>query len=398
MDSLGRFGYEPLLNLATGRPVGVQIRRMLALDRVEEVARSSTWGARQLAEFDSGVTVTSVLHGVDYDATVPLHVDVLADTVVGARGRIAQLPRRLRERTPDRPVPPIMLEVNPAMLSAVGPRALAQGTAELRAGGFGIGLDGVGTGFGLDLVARLGPDLVTIEQSVVERLPWDRRAAVVTRSVLEVCAEVGARVAATGVTSVDELAALREVGIGWAQGPLFGALRRTPSTTGVLLPVELMPHPGEPRRLRPTADARVAPGRSATVPVFTLGGAAVTLPADVKAEAVRQAMADHPQAGSVVLLDVDGRPTGFLDRNRFMLAISGPFGRALFADRPAATLADHPRTAGLDADVRETLSRCLAGDRERSYDDVVLVDGGGICTGIVRVGDLLQEATGNPAA
>jgi hypothetical protein len=48
--------------------------------------------------------------------------------------------------------------------------------------------------------------------------------------------------------------------------------------------------------------------------------------------------------------------------------------------------------------VRAALQFCLSGDRERSYDDVVLLDDAGACAGIVRVTDLLQEATGATSA
>ncbi|WP_345606476.1 hypothetical protein [Pseudonocardia adelaidensis] len=50
------------------------------------------------------------------------------------------------------------------------------------------------------------------------------------------------------------------------------------------------------------------------------------------------------------------------------------------------------------ADVRTALRSCLAGDRERSYDDIVLLDDAGVCTGIVRVTDLLPEATAATSA
>lgn len=124
----------------------------------------------------------------------------------------------------------------------------------------------------------------------------------------------------------------------------------------------------------------------------------MSLPHDVTAESVRLALADHPQAGSVVLLDPHRRPTGFLDRNRFMLAISGPFGRALYADRPAASLAEDPRTLPLRTELRAAMTFCLSGDRSRSYDDLVLLDGELACAGVVRVTDLLQEVAGSPAA
>jgi hypothetical protein len=203
--------------------------------------------------------------------------------------------------------------------------------------------------------------------------------------VVEVCRAVGVRVAAAGVSTPEQLAAVRDLGITWAQGSLLAEPRRRPSTEGILLPADLMP------RRRPVVPAQRTEAPPA--PVAGLGQAAITLWDDVPAESVRQALADHPQAGSVVLLDSSGRPTGFLDRNRFMLAISGPFGRALYANRPARALAEPPRTLPARTDVRTALQFCLSGDRERSYDDIVLLDDAGACSGIVRVTDLLQEAT-----
>ena len=82
MSDHGRFAFEPLLNLVNGRPVGMEVLRRQARDQARIVAANAVWGTRQLAEFDSGIAIASVLHGTDYDATVPLHVDLLADTVV----------------------------------------------------------------------------------------------------------------------------------------------------------------------------------------------------------------------------------------------------------------------------------------------------------------------------
>jgi EAL domain-containing protein (putative c-di-GMP-specific phosphodiesterase class I) len=397
MSDHGRFTFEPLLNLVNGRPVGMEVRRCQARDQVEIVARHSVWGTRQLAEFDSGIAIASVLAGTGYDATVPLHVDVLADTVVVARRRVRQLRTSLLNREHGGLTPPMLLEINPA-LSAAPPDALAAGVAELRADGFGIGFDAVGRGFGLDLIAELEPDLVKIDSGLVARLPHAPRARAVVQALLEVCRAVGVRAAATGVSTPDELAAVRDHGIPWAQGPLLAAPRRRPSTAGILLPVDLMP------RMRAPKPQPAAPPAAPAVPqlprpsVADLVQAAVALPESVTAETVRQALADHPQSASVVLLDPRGRPTGFLDRNRFMLAISGPFGRALYANRPALALAEQPRTILADADVRSALQFCLSGDRSRSYDDLVLLDGDRACAGIVRVTDLLQEATGSPSA
>ncbi|GAA2539798.1 EAL domain-containing protein [Pseudonocardia hydrocarbonoxydans] len=392
MSDHGRFAFEPVLNLVTGRPVGMEVVRQQARDQMSRVAANAVWGTRQLAEFDSGIAIASVLHGTRYDATVPLHVDVLADTVVAARRRVRQVRSSLRGRDPSLPVPPMLLDVNPA-LSAAPPDALAEGIAELRAEGFGIGFDGVGRGFGLDLVAELEPDLVTIDTHLVARLPTDPRARTVVGALCDVARAVSVRVCAAGVATTDQLAAVRDHGIPWGQGPLLAGPQRRPSTAGILLAPELLPRSVRPARA-PSPVPRALPAPSGPT-LAELAQAAVSLPDRATAESARQAFADHPQAGSVVLLDAERRPTGFLDRSRFLLAISGPFGRALYANRPATSLAEPPRTHPVDAGLPSAVACCLGGDRSRSYDDLVLVDGAGACTGVVRVTDLLAEATGS---
>jgi hypothetical protein len=164
--------------------------------------------------------------------------------------------------------------------------------------------------------------------------------------------------------------------------------------------VELMPQAHAARQPSQHAPATVGQQQPQQTrhTLSDLAQAAVALPETATAEKVRQALADHPQAGSVVLLDANGRPTGFLDRNRFMLAISGPFGRALYANRPAMALAEQPRTIPTTVDARGALQFCLSGDRSRSYDDLVLLDGNRVCIGIVRVTDIVQEAAGSPSA
>lgn len=394
MSDHGRFAFEPLFNLVNGRPVGMEVLRRQARDQVRLVAANAVWGTRQLAEFDSGIAISSVLHGTDYDASVPLHVDILADTVVSARRRVQQVRSSLERREADRAIPAMLLEINPA-LSAAPPDALAEGIAELRADGFGIGFDGVGRGFGLDLLAELEPDLVKIDADLVARLPVDPRARAVVTAIGDVCRAVGVRICATGVGTPDQLAAVRDHGIPWAQGPLLAEPQRRPSTGGIGLAPELLPRFA--RRPSPSPTPRVEP-RPTEPTVAELAQAAVSLPEGATAESARQALADHPQAGSVLLLDRHRRPTGFLDRNRFMLAISGPFGRALYANRPASSLAEPPRTYPAHADLRSAMAFCLGGDRTRSYDDLVLLDADGACAGVVRVTDLLAEATGSPSA
>ncbi|WP_214364270.1 EAL domain-containing protein [Pseudonocardia sp. H11422] len=390
MTEYERFTFEPIFNLQTARVIGFEIQPRNPRDQVAVRSVGTVWGTRQIVDLDAGIALASLAFAAEYDATVPLHVNVLADTVVASRRRLRSMLDGLAQR--DQVMPPVVLEINPAT-SAAPVEALIEGLAELRSWGFRIALDGVGRGFGLDLVPTIRPDLVKLDAHLVAALPGAGPAEVVVRAVCDVCAAVGVRMTATAVSGREELAPLRELGVSWAQGPLLAPPRRRPSTGGVQLPLDLVALAADRtpalREGRPSPSPRPRP-RPALV--RELAQAAVSLPDTVTAEAARRALADHPQAGGLVLLGAGRRPTGYLDRNRFMLTISGPYGRALYAARPARTLAEPPRVLGERAPIREALQICLSGDRTRSYDDVVLTGPDGSCAGVVRVADLLQEA------
>jgi hypothetical protein len=120
---------------------------------------------------------------------------------------------------------------------------------------------------------------------------------------------------------------------------------------------------------------------------------AVEVPDTAPGEAVRDAFARNPLAGSVVLVDAARRPVGFLDRNRYMLAVSARYGHALYAGRPARKLAEAPRTVDQGTDPADALERWLTADG-RGFDDIVVVDDAGACAGIVRVAELVTTVVG----
>jgi hypothetical protein len=77
-------------------------------------------------------------------------------------------------------------------------------------------------------------------------------------------------------------------------------------------------------------------------------------------------------------------------RTRFLLAVTGPYGHALHARRAAARLADKPHLVDDDASALTVLDVIAAADRQRSGDDVIVVDAAGRCRGIVRVTELVR--------
>jgi CBS domain-containing protein len=136
----------------------------------------------------------------------------------------------------------------------------------------------------------------------------------------------------------------------------------------------------------------VPEGPPVTDTVAAFAGAAITLPHDVTGDQVREVFRDHQDETVVVLVDQTGNPVGSLDRNRFMLAMSGQFGHALHASRPALRVADQPRTLPSDASAGSALQLLSHGEPSRRNDDIVVTDAQGRCVGVAHVTDLLRGA------
>ncbi|MCT7356088.1 GGDEF domain-containing protein, partial [Streptomyces sp. 15-116A] len=117
---------------------------------------------------------------------------------------------------------------------------------------------------------------------------------------------------------------------------------------------------------------------------------AALLPATASAAQVRALLTGAPEVSGVLLVDRAGVPVRSVHRSRFLLSLSGRYGHALYADRPAAKLGDPPRTVGVNATAWEVLDVVAVGDRGRTSDDVAVVDEHGRCVGVVRLADLVR--------
>ncbi len=200
----------------------------------------------------------------------------------------------------------------------------------------------------------------------------ERPAAV--RAMRTLCEQLGALLSVEGVETEAQCAAARAAGAQLAQGELFAPPTRIPAAD-VYVP---------PR----------APGLAATPPsgpwVREFVRPAALLPDTASAGQVRALLTGSPDVSGVVLVDRDGVPVRSVHRSRFLLSMSGRYGHALYADRPAAKLGDVPRTVGDDATAWEVLDVVAVGDADRTSDDVAVVDRYGRCVGAVRLADLVR--------
>ena len=109
---------------------------------------------------------------------------------------------------------------------------------------------------------------------------------------------------------------------------------------------------------------------------------------EATSEEVLEASSAISALNSVILLDHRERPVAALDRARFLLSITGPYGHALYAKRPARSSLIRrgcsrygPALAAL---------RIAGTDQDRVYDDLIAVNEFGQCRGVVHISDIIR--------
>jgi EAL domain-containing protein (putative c-di-GMP-specific phosphodiesterase class I)/GGDEF domain-containing protein len=373
-----RFAFQPLFNLHTGAVVAIEALARPASRSVYELLRDAA-RAGELLETDVALAAAAVRAAAEHNNVVPLHVNVLAATVSRAAESIGPLLDALRDtgRAPDT----LWLEVG-TPFSRLRRENLRNGLELLRSGGFHIALDGVGDGdVPLSLYTELAPEMIKLDRRIVAGLPTDAGKAALVQALSVLAEHNGAQLVAEGVETELQLAAVRRLGFGLAQGNLLAMAGRRPNvTTTIAAALTKLPE-GE----------LTGPVRRASGPRVTdFLHPAIMLPVSATAEEVRSILANQGAVGGVVLVDEANRPRFTVDRNRFLLAVTGPYGHALHAKRDAARLADRPYVLPSDATALDLLDLLAKAERQRMNDEVVIVDAQDRCLGVVHSADVVR--------
>ncbi|MET7383314.1 GGDEF domain-containing protein [Streptomyces sp. NPDC005526] len=352
-----RFAFQPVVNLATG---GVTALEVLARPETGDVLAE----ARRDPDLDGRLAVLAFRAAARQATPLPLHLNVFAGTLadLGGLGPLHEAVHAAGRMPWE-----VTLDVVPPY-AHVPHQALHEAVGALRGQGFRISADGVGDGDApLRLLADLSPDLLKLDSSMLVH-----PAAV--RAMRTLCEETGALLAVEGVETERQYAVALSAGAQLAQGELFAPPSRLPAAD-VYVPPRF-----------PAVAAASSPGPY----VREFLRPAALLPVDASAGQVRALLTGSPDVSGVLLVDRSGVPVRSVHRSRFLLTMSGRYGHALYADRPAARLGDPPRTVGADATAWEVLDVVAVGGRDRTSDDVAVVDRRGRCVGAVRLADLVR--------
>ena len=93
----------------------------------------------------------------------------------------------------------------------------------LRESGVGLAFDHASDGpLRLDVISRIRPACMRVDQEVIARLPDARDTRALLRAIVGLSHAMSMRVLADGVRTPDQLACLRDLGVDEAQGPHLG--------------------------------------------------------------------------------------------------------------------------------------------------------------------------------
>jgi len=101
-------------------------------------------------------------------------------------------------------------------------RIFRESIAHLRSHGFSVALDDLGAGYNsLSLVAKLRPEYLKLDSSIIRDIQMDTLRSSIAHAVLLIGNDSGAKVIAKGIETKEELKALCDLGIAFGQGRVF---------------------------------------------------------------------------------------------------------------------------------------------------------------------------------
>ena len=102
------------------------------------------------------------------------------------------------------------------------PQAFVETLRRVKAAGFGVAVDDLGTGFSSQAILdRLRPDYLKLDVSLVRRIEGSLIKQEILRTLVRIAESIGASVIAEGIETEEESRALAEAGARFGQGHLF---------------------------------------------------------------------------------------------------------------------------------------------------------------------------------
>ncbi|MFJ1299487.1 EAL domain-containing protein [Pseudomonadota bacterium AL_CKDN230030165-1A_HGKHYDSX7] len=259
----------------------------------------------------------------------------------------------------------------------------------LRGHGMRLALDDYGVGHAtLQLWAEIRPDLVKIDRYFFKDIARDERRMQLVRAMLAVAQHMNTAVVAEGVECHEDLAAISELGIRYAQGWHLGR-------------PEAQPLPRLPDALEQTMSS--LPRAAGRPRASTLGSGRTASALRVQArpvllskhsnDDVHRLFQEQRGLHAVAVLDGDNRPVGIINRRDFLEHYSQRYTRDLFGRNSCSTFMN-PDPVLIDvATSIDQLSHVLTSDDQRYLADGFIVTSEGRYDGLGTGEALVRSVT-----
>lgn len=238
-------------------------------------------------------------------------------------------------------------------------------TEHFRRMGFEIAIDDLGAGYaGLRAWSELRPDYVKVDRHFIEQIDTDPVKREFLRSILDIANELGCRVVAEGIETLEQLETVRAMGVHYGQGYFLGRPETVPAAPAIVCARLGAAPQRTPRSLR----------RSQQV-----GDIALSAPA-IDEETPLNAVVDlfhvHRNLSSLPVLR-DKIPIGLVRRDTILELFAARYSRELYGRRPARLFLDRDTLIMPAASTLEEVSQRLTagGDQPLAQDFIISRDG-----------------------
>lgn len=262
--------------------------------------------------------------------------------------------------------------------------ALETAVSWFKGEGFSVAIDDFGAGHsGLRTLTICAPDFLKLDMTLVRDISSDPYKKHIVSFLCSFASSVDAKIIAEGVETWEDMKALLELGVPFAQGYLFARPAKTPS----LPPDSVMQRLAALRNSLTRDDCIVGEGLRSMIIRRT-----VMEKEEMSCEELERLLRKNRTLDHIVVLDED-IPMGLITRQNFFLKTGGAFGYQLFQKRPLEAAA---KTRFLSVPVFSSVSTLakLAMEREPDdlYDPVVVVDDRGLFMGTVTMKQVIARA------
>lgn len=246
----------------------------------------------------------------------------------------------------------------------------------LKQSGFQVAIDDLGAGYsGLKLWSEVEPDYVKIDRHFVRDIHEDLVKREFVRSVMQLSSRLNCRVVAEGVERNGELELLRDLGVRYIQGFLFGRPRSVANANlEPLKAVSRMPEHG-------------------TVSAASLVHHPPTLHGDNTLEEAWTMLQAQAGVFALPVLDDDGRALGLIHKWQILEAFGSTFGRSLNEKKPVKQMMKSDALLFEHDQPLEELSRRLTEDEDDYLRQHFLVTRDGFYEGMGATRALLRRMT-----